>query len=89
LTDAETIEELATQIMAACSQHGWSDFAIECGGGTIILITRAGHVHASWNAAGGQLMFTQAGYGAPSFVTANIAAAARHTVSVLDRTKAT
>jgi hypothetical protein len=89
LTDAERIEQLKQLITTRMAAQGLTGFDVECGGGNTILISRAGHVHATWNAAAGRLSFTQAGYGAPSFTTLDVEAAAAHTLRLLAQTKST
>jgi uncharacterized caspase-like protein len=89
LNDIDKLEQIKLRIAAEIARLGLSDFAADCGGGDTVLISRAGHVHATWHAAAGRLSYTQAGYGAPSFTTLDLDVAVRHTMRMLAQTKST
>jgi hypothetical protein len=89
LNDQDKLEGLKLRITAEIARLGLSEFEAECGGGDTVLISRAGHVHATWHAAAGRLSYTQAGYGAPSFTTLDVDIAVKHTMRMLAQTKST
>jgi hypothetical protein len=89
LSDLEKLEKIKDLIAAEIIRLGLSEFLAECGGGDTVLISRAGHVHATWHAANGRLSYTLAGYGAPSFTTIDVDSAVRHTMRMLAQTKTT
>jgi hypothetical protein len=88
LSDAETLKQLQDLITAEIARLGLSDFDVENGGATIA-VSRAGHVHATWTVVAGRLLYTQAGYGAPSFTTLDVGQAAQHTLRELAKTRST
>jgi hypothetical protein len=89
LTDIEKLEQIKSRVGAEISRLGLSEFTAECGGGDTVLISRAGHVHATWHAVAGRLSYTQAGYGSPSFTTLDVDVAVQHTMRMLAQTKST
>jgi hypothetical protein len=89
LNDLEKLEKIKDLVSAEINRLGLSDFEVDCSGGDTVLISRAGHVHATWHAAGGRLSYTQAGYGAPTFTTLGVDAAVKHTLRMLAQTKST
>jgi hypothetical protein len=89
LTDLEKLEKIKHLITAEVKRLGLTDFEVDCSGGDTVLISRAGHVHATWHAAAGRLSYTQAGYGAPTFTTLDVDSAVKHTLRMLAQTKST
>jgi hypothetical protein len=89
LSDAEKLKQLQDLITAEIARLGLSDFDVDDGGPNTILISRAGHVHASWSVVAGRYLYTQAGYGAPTFTTLDDAIAAAHTLRSLAKSKST
>jgi hypothetical protein len=89
LNDAEKLKQLQDLIRAEITWLGLSDFDVEDGGPNTILISRAGHVHASWTVAAGRCLYTQAGYGAPTFTTLDVGLAVAHTLRSLAKSKST
>lgn len=89
LNDHEKLEQIQLLIMAEIGRLGLSEFEAECGEAGTVLISRAGHVHATWHATAGRLSYTQAGYGAPSFTTLDVDLAVKHTLRMLAQTKST
>jgi hypothetical protein len=89
LTELERLEKVKDLAAAEINRLGLSEFEAECGGGDTVLISRGGHVHATWHAVAGRLSYTPAGYGAPTFTTLDVDAAVRHTMRMLAQTKST
>jgi hypothetical protein len=89
LSDAEKLEQLQHLITAEIARLGLAGFDVEDGGGGALLVSRAGHVHATWTIRAGRLHYVRAGYGAPSFTTLDATQAAQHTVRELAKTKST
>jgi hypothetical protein len=89
LNDIEKLEQIKLRIAAEITRLGLAEFDADCGGGDTVLISRSGHVHATWHATAGRLSYTQAGYGAPSFTTLDVDVAVRHTMRMLVQTKST
>jgi hypothetical protein len=89
LNDLEKLEKIKDLVSVEILRQGLTEFAAECGGGDTVLISRAGHVHATWHAAAGRLSYTLAGYGAPSFTTLDVEIAVKHTMRMLALTKST
>jgi hypothetical protein len=89
LSDLEKIKKIAKHVAAEIIRLGLTEFDVECGNGDTLLISRAGHVHATWNAVAGRLCYTQAGYGAPTFTTLDVEQAVKHTMRMLAQTKST
>lgn len=75
--------------MAEITRLGLADFEVEEGGNDTLLISRGGHVHATWTFVAGRLSYTLAGYGAPTFTTINDESAVQHTMRMLDQTRST
>jgi hypothetical protein len=91
LADAKKIEQLKQLVSDEIARRGLTGFTAESGNGNgdTILISRGGHVHATWSLAGERFSFTQAGYGAPSFTTTDIDQAVAHTMRSVGQTKST
>ena len=89
LNKLEKLENITNLIGAEIRRLGLSEFVAECGGGDTVLISRAGHVHATWHAMAGQLSYTPAGYGSSTFTTLDIDVAVAHTLRMLAQTKST
>jgi hypothetical protein len=89
LTDIGKIATVKNLIMAELGRLGLTDFEVENGGDETLLISRDGHVHATWTILAGRLSYTLAGYGAPTFTTINDDSAVKHTLRMLDQTRST
>ena len=87
MNDLEKLEKLKALVSAEILRLGLTEFEVECGGGDTVLISRAGHVHATWHAVTGRLSYTQAGYGLPTFTTLDLEVAVKHTMRMLAQTK--
>jgi hypothetical protein len=89
LKDLEKLERIKELVAAEILRLRLTEFEVECGGGDTVLISRGGHVHATWHAAAGRLSYTLAGYGAPTFATLDVDIAVKHTMRMLSQTKST
>lgn len=89
LNELEKLEKVKQLVAAQIARLGLSNFEAECGGGDTVLISRGGHVHATWHAVSGRLSYSPAGYGSPTFTTLDVDAAVRHTMRMLAQTKST
>jgi hypothetical protein len=89
LNDLEKLRKIKELTALEILRLGLKDFEIECSGGDTVVISRAGHVHATWHASAGRMSYTQAGYGAPTFTTLDVDAAVKHTIRMLVQSKST